>query len=205
MKINVFLLVITLSIIVMLIGCGSDNKTPGPAQTPTLTSVPTPSSTESSEIIPEEPLASTSSLPTRPPPPRPPRPPIEPPPPSPSTPVEEQPSVHIPTVAFMKYTNDSWDEYIYMIEADCTGLRKLTPDQNVREDFPQFSPDGQKIAFSRWPKDGNPDIWVMNSDGADRVALTNLDWADMPAWSPDGKHIAFVSKQDNQLEISVMD
>jgi dipeptidyl aminopeptidase/acylaminoacyl peptidase len=105
----------------------------------------------------------------------------------------------------MRYTNDSWDEYIFLIETDGTNVRKLTPDQNVRESFPQFSPDGQNIVFSRWPKDDVPNVWVMNSDGTDRVALTNLDFADMPAWSPDGKQIAFVSKQDNQLEISVMD
>ena len=105
----------------------------------------------------------------------------------------------------MRYTNDSWDEYIYLVDTDGTNLRKLTPDKNVRENFPQFSPDGQKIIFSRYPKDGNPNVWVMNTDGTGRVALTNLDWADMPAWSPDGKRIAFVSKHDNQLEISVMD
>jgi hypothetical protein len=118
---------------------------------------------------------------------------------------EEKPAVPSTTVAFMRYTEDSWDEYIFLVETDGTGLRKLTPDQNVRESFPQFSPDGKKIVFSRWPKDGVPNIWVMNSDGTDRVALTNLDFADMPAWSPDGKHIAFVSKHDNQFEISMMD
>jgi TolB protein len=58
---------------------------------------------------------------------------------------------------------------------------------------PAVSPDGKQIAFmSR--RDGNWNIYVVNSDGTGLRQLTDDPANDgLPTWSPDGKVIAFVS------------
>jgi Tol biopolymer transport system component len=69
---------------------------------------------------------------------------------------------------------------------------------------PAWSPDGRKLAFvSR--RDGNSEIYVMNSDGSAQENLTRQPANDShPSWSPDGRKIAFVSRRDGNSEIYVM-
>ena len=62
------------------------------------------------------------------------------------------------------------------------------------EQTPALSPDGKQVAFS-WngEKEDNFDIYVKLVDAGTPVRLTqnsNVDWS--PAWSPDGRFLAFV-------------
>src|SRR5882762_5296778 len=62
-----------------------------------------------------------------------------------------------------------------------------------------------QIAFSSNRQDKQYDIYVMNDDGSQVTNLTNHTGQDMkPAWSPDGKKIAFQSNRDGNFEIYVM-
>lgn len=70
---------------------------------------------------------------------------------------------------------------------------------------PSWSPDGTRIAFQSG-RDGNHEIYVMQSDGSAQTRITNEPADDgWPSWSPDGKQIVFCSRRDGNWEIYIMD
>ena len=65
-----------------------------------------------------------------------------------------------------------------------------------------WSPDGSQIVFTSYRDAGDPEIYLMNSDGSDQTRLTKSTGADnLAAWSPDGKKIAFMSERTGRFEI----
>lgn len=87
----------------------------------------------------------------------------------------------------------------YLISTDGSGARKLPYIPLIAV----WSPDGRQIAFvGNRPRGGpcpckdNSDIYVMNADGSGTRRLThNVGYDGEPAWSPDGRKIAFQSKR----------
>ena len=75
---------------------------------------------------------------------------------------------------------------IYVMDADGKNPIRLT--DGLWETAPDWSLDGQKIAFTSRDAQANPHITVMDADGHDVFKLTDGDEA---SWSPDGTRVAF--------------
>lgn len=76
----------------------------------------------------------------------------------------------------------------------------------VSEAFQPAAAADEKIAFVS-DRDGNNEIYMMDSDGSNAINLTNHPASDRhPAWSPDGLSIAFASRRDdNVFDIYLLD
>jgi hypothetical protein len=83
---------------------------------------------------------------------------------------------------------------IYFIQADGTGLRRLTHGID-----PQLSPDGTQVAFTRW--DPEYELFTINVDGSGERSIAQ-GWREMksPTWSADGTRLVFSYQSGGRLE-----
>lgn len=90
---------------------------------------------------------------------------------------------------------------IWAISVEGEGLRKVTPEEEGTYRYADLSPDGTLMAVV-WCEGRACDIWAMSVDGGNRVPITtHPDYDDGPAWSPDGRTIAFVSTRSGNFDI----
>jgi Tol biopolymer transport system component len=73
------------------------------------------------------------------------------------------------------------------------------------EDNPQFSPDGQQIAYES-VRSGQSEIWICDRDGSHSRQLTTLESiaSSFARWSPDGKSIVFQSRPQTSAHLYIV-
>jgi len=100
------------------------------------------------------------------------------------------------------YARLSENQNIWRLQVPRNGEMTKPPVKTIvstqRQNGPQYSPDGRRIAFSS-DRSGSMEIWTSAADGSGAVRLTSIGGAlaGLPRWSPDGRAISFDGRTDS--------
>ncbi|CAN5364358.1 hypothetical protein BH10ACI3_BH10ACI3_04150 [soil metagenome] len=89
-------------------------------------------------------------------------------------------------------------QHIFRIDVDGSNLKQLTFGDSL-DSAADISPDGKWTIYTSFANDKYR-IWKMPSDGGAAVEFTSEE-SNSPAFSPDGKHVSYISPTDSQAKL----
>ncbi len=99
-------------------------------------------------------------------------------------------------VVFMSDRDGTWA--IYSMDLESREAHRLTDDPNG-EWYPDWSPDGKRLAFWRSDGKGTSQIYVLHLETHRETAITSGPHGKyVPTWSPDGHHILYTYAVDGE-------
>jgi len=124
--------------------------------------------------------------------------------------VLEEMGVPSPDGRYITYTDwDTGNLAVYEISTKkkwpLTG-KKNWEDKSWPENS-RWSPDGKRIAYSWWNKDGKNDLRIIGLDGSEpRILTESYPWIILSDWSPDGKQILAViyTREESGCRVSLI-
>jgi Tol biopolymer transport system component len=95
---------------------------------------------------------------------------------------------------------------MWRISSDGTEKQQVTGHHERFYRFLALSPDGTLLVYAAMGEK-RLGLWVMPAEGGKSLPLilSSLDHNESPAWSPDGKHLAFASSRTGRGDIYVME
>jgi Tol biopolymer transport system component len=115
----------------------------------------------------------------------------------------QQPST-APGVGHIAY--EQWTHRAQLKRIELAQQAEIDAEDYVRstrwDSNPAYAPDGERIAFTS-NRSGPQGIWISDRDGRNAVQIADLGgvFVDHPAWSPDGRSIAFDASPEGRTAI----